>query len=188
MGVFWSALQDELMTQASGALLPTFERSYGSNKADVSSLKLEDKIKEEGMDLDKTKELVAASVATLVGNEPLFEDSKPAARRVLFSDDRLDDSFNALVFSVPHPVLSKNPLPTNCMERAAMATQILQDAADREESKKRADWYAWVEDFLANLYPSTCSTLTAKQRVFLSDNSDTNSTSDSSNANSMSPS
>jgi hypothetical protein len=76
----------------------------------------------------------------------LIDDSKPAACCILnFWDDDMDNSFNRVVFSMPHPALSKNSLPKNSKEHAAMTVKTLKDAMERK-AKKMAEWYAWVED------------------------------------------
>jgi hypothetical protein len=117
---------------------------------------------------EETKEQNDASIVTHLGKEPSIEDSKPAAQCVLvYSDNKTDNSFNRVAFSMPHPVLSKNPLTQNSVEHAAMTAKNLKDAVERKATYM-GEWYAWVEDYLANLYPSTSKRLTKKQQELLS--------------------
>jgi hypothetical protein len=88
-------------------LLPTFDRSSGSNGAYESSLESKETV-EQNMDCeDKIKEQNDVNAATHLGNEPLIEDSKPAAHPVLnILDNDMDNSFNQVALSMPHHMLS----------------------------------------------------------------------------------
>jgi hypothetical protein len=91
------------LTQISGGSIPSFKHSSDTNSDNDASLN------------SKERKEVSKEVSTG------FEDDNAAIATRL---DNTNDSFNRVAFSMPHPVLSKNPLPKSTKERTAMTATI----------------------------------------------------------------